>query len=162
VFRVQIDTQLVNSALRSVPDQQFEYRHGCILGKVKLPIGAVSVVVVPSFNGSHLVFSIPFKEIKGDITGKFFLSKLVSTFWGTICKQLDAIVVPKLQKYGLPRDTLSHEKVKDRAGDVGKVKISARAVNQWLAGKHPRLRTSVTGINFTPEGLEVEGEVEAG
>ena len=160
MFRIHLDDQLINSALRRVEGQQLEFRHGCILGKLKLPIGAVSVVVIPSFNGRELVLAVPFKEIRGDITGKFFLSKLVGTFWGTICNKIDAALIPKLQQAGLPRQTISHEKVKDRKGDIGKIKVSMHCVNSWLAGKHPTLTPSIENIAFSPEGAEIQGELQ--
>ena len=74
-FKFQGDAKLVNSLLRRVPNQKLEYRHGCIIGEVKLPLGAVNAVVIPSFSGSHVVLAIPFNEIKGDITGGRSLSK---------------------------------------------------------------------------------------
>lgn len=160
MFRVHLDTQMITSGLGRIEGQQLEFRHGCILGKLKLPIGAVSIVVIPSFNGRDVVLAIPFKEIRGDITGKFFLSKLIGTFWGTICKKIDATLVPKLQAAGLPRDTISHEKAKDRNGDVGKIKVSMRAINGWLSGKHPRLTPLVQNVVFSPDGVEIVGELQ--
>lgn len=160
-FKFQGDAKLVNSLLRRVPNQKLEYRHGCIIGEVKLPLGAVNAVVIPSFSGSHVVLAIPFNEIKGDITGKFFLSKLISAFWGTISKQVEKAAFPVLQKYGMDRDSLVIEKVKDSGGDVGKIKISVRAINRWLEAQHPRLSPNLTDLTFSIEGVEVKGNLRA-
>ena len=160
-FSFHVDDSLVNKLLRKVPNQRLEYRHGCILGTATLPVGAVNAIVIPSFSGSHVVLAIPFKEIKGNITGKFFLSKLISTFWGTISKQVEKAALPALQKHGLGREALTIEKVKEAGGDVGKIKLSVRAVNRWLEGQHPRLSPKLTGITFSPGGVEVTGELTA-
>ena len=160
MFRLEIERDLFNSALEPFPKGHLEYKHGCIVGKVSLPIGAVSVVAVPSFDGSHVVFSVPFSEIKGDIAGGFFLSKIISTFWSTIAQQIESLIIPKLAKHGLPRNTVTTDKVKDRSGDVGKIKVSIRAINSWLAGKHPRLTPSVESVSFEQEAILIEGDVK--
>ena len=160
-FRLQADAKLMNSLLKRIPNQQLEYRHGCILGVVKLPLGAVSAVVIPSFSGSHVVLAIPSKEIKGDITGKFFLSKLLSAFWGTISKQVEKAALPVLQKYGIERDSLIIEKAKEAGGEVGKIKLSIRAINRWLEAQHPRLSPNLTDLTFSIEGVEVKGNLRA-
>jgi hypothetical protein len=160
-FSFHIDESLVNTLLRRIPDQELLYRHGCFLGATKLPVGAVNAVVIPSFSGSHVVLAVPFKEIKGNITGKFFLSKLVSTFWGTISKQVEKMALPILQRNGLSRDALLIEKVKGSGGDVGKIKLSVRAINTWLERQHPGLSPKLTGITFAPDGVELTGELQA-
>ena len=160
-FKFQIDERLVNSLLGRIPNQELQYRHGCFLGATKLPVGAVNAVVIPSFSGSHIVLAVPFKEIKGNITGKFFLSKFVSTFWGTISKQVEKMAWPVLQKNGLGRESLTIEKVKESGGDVGKIKLSVKAVNRWLEGQHPGLSPRLTDITFAPDGVEVTGELQA-
>jgi hypothetical protein len=160
-FTFHIDERLVNTLLKRIPDQKLAYRHGCLVGAAKLPLGAVNAIVIPSYSGSHIVLAVPFKEIKGDITGKFFLSKLVSTFWGTISKQVEKMALPVLQKNGLGRDSLTIEKVKDRGGDVGKIKLSVKAINRWLERQHPGLSPRLTGITFSPGGVEVTGELQA-
>lgn len=162
MFRISLDSDLINTGLHKVPDPKLEFKHGCILGRINVPLGnaAVNMVAIPSFNGQYLVVSIPFSEVKGNITGKFFLSKLMSVFWGTISKQVEKMLVPRLQKIGLPRETVSIEKIKDKSGDVGKIKISMRCVNRWLAGKHPSLTPTITEISFSAEGMELVGDLE--
>lgn len=160
-FKFQVDAKLVNTLLKRIPNQQLEYRHGCILGAAKLPLGSVNAVVIPSFNGSHVVLMIPFKEIKGDITGKFFLSKLISAFWGTISKQVEKAAYPILQKHGLGSEALIIEKVKESGGDVGKIKLSVKAINRWLEAQHPRLSASLTDLNFSTEGVELKGDLRS-
>ncbi|MFA5506420.1 MAG: hypothetical protein WC314_20225 [Vulcanimicrobiota bacterium] len=158
-FKVQVDEKLLNSILKQIPEQKLEYRHGCFLGAAKLPVGAVKAVVIPSFNGSYVVFAVPFKEIKGDLTGKFFLSKLISVFWGTISKQAEKVALPVLRKYGMGADTLVIEKVKEAGGEVGKIKVSVNAINRWLEAQHPRLSPNLTGLIFSSEGVEVVGDL---
>jgi len=160
VFKIQLDTALINSALRRAPEYNLSYRHGCILGQASLPLGAVRFVVVPNFNGTHLVFSIPFSEIKGEITG-FLLSKLLGMFWGMIGKQIDAAVLPKLRRLGLPHDTITHEKRKTPQGEVGQIKVSAEAINWWLSSQHPRLTPSLISMEFSPEGVELQGDLRS-
>lgn len=158
-FRVQADERLVNAALRRVPGQSLQYRHGCILAAVSLPLGSVKAVAIPSFSSSHLVLAVPFKEIKGDITGKFFLSKLISAFWGAVSGQIEKAARPILQKYGLGRDALTIEKVTEAGGEVGKIKVSVDAINRYLAGQHPRLSPVLTEVTFSVEGIELRGEL---
>lgn len=160
MIKVHLNSQLINSALARVEGQELEFRHGCILAKVKLPVGAVSAVVIPTFRDQQLLLVIPFKEIKGNITGGFFLSKLLSVFWGFIGSQIQSAVVPKLRQYGFGTDVISHQKVKGRDGDVGEISISLRAVNRWLEGKHPRLNLNVTEVAFGPDGADISAELK--
>lgn len=162
MFRITFDHVLINSVLKKVGDPKLEYRQGCILGQINVPLGsaAVNMVIIPTFNPRHLVFLIPFKEIKGSVTGKLFLSKLVGVFWGTISKEVEKRLVPLLRKAGLPTDTVSLEKSKDPSGDVGKIIISMPCVHRWLAGKHPTLAVKVVDMVFNSQGVEIVGDVE--
>lgn len=159
MFRFEADSGLINAVLRKIPNQDFLYQEGVIVGRVALPISSFTVVVVPGFDGTHVVLSIPFSEVKGDKTGKFFLSKILNVFWGTIAKQVEAAVIPRLRREGLPANTVTLERSKDRSGDVGKIKISLAAVNSWLAGRHPRLTPSVTDVCFTRGSCLIVGEL---
>lgn len=163
MFRITLDHALINSVLRKVADPKLEYRQGCLLGQINVPLGnaAVNMVIIPTFNERHLVFLVPFKEIKGSVTGKLFLSKLVGVFWGTISKQVEKRLLPLLRSAGLPSDTVSLEKSKDPSGDVGKIIISMQCVHRWLAGKHPTLAVKVVDMVFNSQGLEIVGDVEA-
>lgn len=159
MFQVELDAQLINGFLTQVPGQRIDYRQGCFIGKFKLPLGALTAVIIPSCNGSQLLFAIPFSAIKGDITGKFLLSKLVKAFWGMISKKVEAAVAPQLRKVGLPPHTVKVEKAREKGGDVGRIVISLLAVNKWLGQKHPSLKVSLSDFNFTPEGVAVSGEL---
>lgn len=158
MFRFELDDKLVNSLLRKVPEQ-LEYREGVILGKFKLPLGAVTVAMIPACSSSHVTVAIPFSHIKGDITGGFFLSKIVSAFWGTVSKKVESKLYPKLRQLGLPRETVELRKEKVKGEMVGKVIVSLRAVNRWLAQKEPKLRPSIQGMEFQSTGVTVIGEL---
>lgn len=158
---IELDTPLINTLLQRVPDQQIEFRQGCLLGRFKLPLGAITAVIIPSCDGSHLVFSIPFSVIKGDITGKFLLSKLIKAFWGMISKKVEAMAAPELRKLGLPPTTIKVEKGKDKNGDVGRIVVSLNAVNAWLAEKPGRLTVRVADMAFSPDGARVMAELKS-
>lgn len=161
MFRIHTEAKLLNRFIKTKSKQDFTYSQGRLNGNVSVPVGTVSVVVIPSCTGSSVVFSIPFSEINKGKSGGFFLSKLIGTAWGAFSKQIEDAVVPVLQKKGLPRDILTIEKTKDSSGDVGKVRVSLDVLNRWLAGKHPRLTPSVKEVLFFEEGVEVVGQVEA-
>ena len=161
MIKLHLDSQLINSALARLEGQKLEFRHGCILAKLTLPVGAVSAIVIPSFRDDHVLLTIPFQEIKGNITGKFFVSKVLSVFWNFIGSQIQSAVIPKLRQYGLGSDTISHRKTKARAGDVGEIMISLRAINRWLEGKHPRLNLSIREVAFSPEGADVTADLRS-
>ena len=74
---------------------------------------------------------------------------------------MEKAAFPALQKYGMGRDSLVIEKVKDSGGDVGKIKISVSAINRWLEAQHPRLSPNLTDLTFSIEGVEVKGNLRA-
>lgn len=157
MFTIHLDRALVNSILRKAGQQKVEFRDGHFSIESDLPIGSVEALVVPSFKGAELVLSIPFTEIKGNLPGGFLLTKLLGTFWGTISKQVEKFALPRLDRMGLPRDSLSLEKKSSPAGDVGTIRLSVKAVNRWLAGRHPRLAPELNELKFSPQGVEVIG-----
>lgn len=161
MFAVELDTQLINTFLQRVPDQKLEYREACLLGKFKLPLGALTAVIIPSCDGSHLVLSIPFSVIKGDITGKFLLSKLVKAFWGMISKKVEAMAAVELRKHGLPSSTVKVEKGTDKNGDVGRIVVSLGTINAWLAEKPGRLTVRLVDITFSKTGIKLSGDLKS-
>jgi hypothetical protein len=159
-FKVMLDHTVVNRFLQRFPDYQLEYRYGCFLGRVKLPISAVRVVVIPSCNSSHAIFTLPFKEIKSEGAGGFLLSKIVSTFWGTIAKQIEGNVVPKLQRLGFSGDTVTLERGKGSGGEFGQIKLSLLSLNRWLATRPSPLQASFSHLEFRPEGIQLQGRLD--
>jgi hypothetical protein len=156
-FQVHLHPDLINSLLRRVPDYRFEYRHGCLLGRVKLPISAVQVLVIPSCDGSHIAFTLPFSEVKSEGAGSFLLPKIMSTFWGSVAKQIESNAVPRLQRLGFCSDALTLEQGKGPAGEFGRIKLSLAALNRWLESQHPSLTLSLTDLKFSADGCEIQG-----
>ncbi|MGE0494150.1 MAG: hypothetical protein AB7S38_33375 [Vulcanimicrobiota bacterium] len=159
MIRLSVDSGLVNGLLARIPDHQLRYEQGCLVGHFKLPVGAATAVIVPACRDSELVFSIPFSQIRGDLTGRFLLSKLTSALWGTISQRIERAVRPVLLRQGLPANTVRLDRRRERDGDVGEVVVCLSSLNRWLAGRHPRLRLGVAGVHFHPAGLELLAEV---
>lgn len=147
------------NALLARLDYPVEYRHGCFLGRVKLPIGTVRAAAIPSCSESHLVFTVPFKEIKSEGAGSFLLSKILSTFWTTIAKQVESTVLPRLRSRGFSSDLLTLDRGKGAGGEFGLVKLSLPALNRWLADKHPLLRASLIKVRFGSDDLRLDARV---
>lgn len=160
VARVTVAADLVNRALRRIPDYELEYRHGVLLGRAKLLISAVKLIVIPSCTPSHITLTVPFQEIKAEGAPSFLLGKVVSTFWGTIASRVESGVVPRLQRMGFSRDILTLERGKSSKGEYGQLKISLAALNLWLGLKQPRLKPRVTGLEFRAENIEVSAFIE--
>jgi hypothetical protein len=160
VIRAQADAALLNSYLGRLREHKLEYREGRLQGRIKLPVSACRVTIYPSCSSSHILLTLPFKEIQGESTGNFFLSKIVSTFWGTIAKQVESVLVPRLRAQGFPADTVTLEKSKEASGEVGRLKISLGALNFWLSSKHPRLKLRIRGMLFRPAAVEVEADLQ--
>lgn len=137
----------VNAWLARVPDYGLRYDRGRLKARVKLPIGAVSVVVVPTFEPGAVVLRIPFAEVTAEGAGGFLVSKAVGVFWGTIGKQVEGVLRPRLQEQGFGPDLVLLEKV----GEVGTVRISLPELNRWLAVREPRVPTEVVGLELRPE-----------
>lgn len=137
-----------------------EYRHGCLLARAKLPISAIRLLIIPSCTPTHIVFTIPFNEVKSEGAGSFLLSRILSTFWTTIGKQIEGTLVPKLQQRGFSRDLVGLERGKGQAGEYGQVRISLAALNDWLRARHPQLRASLISVAFSPESIRLLGRLE--
>lgn len=141
----------LNMFLRDV-EGPWRYEHGCLSGRVKLPIGAVNLIVVPAQQGDHIVLSIPFDKVRGNITGGL-LGSLVNMLWKFISDQVTKRVDKILAKEGLPRDTVTLDKGKG----AGVVAISLMRVNQWLARNQVlNLKAFVQRVDFEPEGIRAK------
>lgn len=154
--RVVVAADLINRALRAVADYELEYRHGVILGRVKLPISAVRLIVVPDCNATHIILNIPFQDIKAEGAPAFLLGKVISTFWGFIANKVESTAIPKLQRMGFSRDILTLERGKGSKGEYGRLKISLASLNLWLGLRHPLLVPRLTNLTFRPENVEVQ------
>ncbi len=144
---LRMTSDQVNAWLARVPEYGLRYHQGRLTARVKLPISAVSVVVVPTFEPGAVVLRIPFAEVTAEGAGGFLVSKAVGAFWGTIGKQVEGVLRPRLQEQGFASDFVLLEKV----GEVGTVRISLPELNRWLAVREPRVPTEVVGLEF---GLE--------
>lgn len=138
---------------------QLTFEGGCLVGRFKLAVGAVTTVIVPSCQGRYLLLSIPFNRIRGDITGGFLLKRLTKAFWGMISTQVEKAVHPQLLRHGLPPDTVTVDRRRDREGDVGVVFISLDHINGWLARKHPRLQLRIHQLAFAYDRIQVTGDL---
>lgn len=152
MVRVFLAGEHLNRLLTRFAQQPMSYRGGCFVGHFKLPIGGATAVAVPSVQGRQLVVSVPFKEIKGDLTGGFLLSRLTKTFWGFISDSIEKQARGPLRDMGLPQDTLQV----GRHGDVGMVTVSLDRLNQWLATQPvPGVIPVVEEVEFQDHGVGV-------
>ena len=138
----------VNLFLRDV-EGPWRYEGGLLLGRVKLPLGAVNLVVVPAHKGDWVVLSIPFDKVRGDIT-RGLMGPLLKMLWGFISERVSKELDKMLAAQGLPRDTVTVEK----RGDVGTVAISLVRLNQRLAREQLLgLKPFVQGASFGEDGV---------
>ena len=130
----------------------WRYEQGCLMGKVKLPIGAVNLVVVPAQQGDFLVLSIPFDKVRGNITGGL-LGSLVNMLWKVISDQVTKRVTKILAAQGLPADTVTLEKQKG----AGLIAVSLVRVNGWLARQQVlNLKPFLQNVWFEPHGVRAQ------
>lgn len=153
---LRMNAEQVNGLLRRVPDYELRYRQGRLMARVKLPITTANVVVVPSFTPAHLLLTIPFAEITAEGAGGFLVSRAVSAFWGTIAKQVEGVLLPRLRQEGFSSEFV----VLEKSGDTGVVRISVPELNRWLAMRGPQLPSQVVLLEFFAE--EVLAEVRVG
>lgn len=157
MIRLTLCDSDVNQLLRLVPEGSLAYRSGCFVGRFKLPLGGATAVAIPALQGRHLVLSIPFRQIRGDITGGFLLAALTKAFWGFISDKIRQLANRQLAQAGLPRDTLAVGKQKSRDGEVGTITVSLDRVNEWLARQPTRgLQVWLENLRFEPAEVQVD------
>jgi len=148
VIQLFLSAREVNLFLRDV-EGPWRYEGGCLTGRVKLPLGAVNLVVVPAQQGDHVVLSIPFDQVRGDLT-RGLMGPLVKMLWGVISDRVSKELAKVLGPQGLPPDTVTVEK----RGNVGTVSVSLMRVNQWLARQQVLgLKPFVQGASFGEDGV---------
>ena len=141
----------INFILRQV-DPSWSYDYGCLTGRIKLPIGAITLVAVPSVVEDFLVLSLPLDRIKGDITRGLF-GTVAKMLWGTLQEQIYKRARVMLARIGLPMDTVEVEKV----GGNGQIRVSLYRLNEWLARTYrfKSLKLFVQQLSFFESGAEV-------
>ncbi len=141
----------VNLLLDRVQDLSASYQDGCFVLHRKLPIGAASLVAVPTVESSELVLYLPFDQIRGNITGNL-MGQLTKMLWGVISDQVLKQAGPRLVAAGLPSDTLSVEQVSFQGKKAGRIGISLRRLNEWLSRQKwvGPLHVSVESLRFEP------------
>ncbi|MBI3927047.1 MAG: hypothetical protein HY319_16040 [Armatimonadetes bacterium] len=146
----------MNRLLKLVPEGSLTYRSGCFVGHFKLPLGGATAVAVPALQGDKLVLSIPFREIRGDLT-RGLLGPLVKGFWGFISDKIQDIGGRQLARAGLPPDTLAVGKARRSDGEVGTVTVCLTRVNQWLARQPTRnLLVWLENLRFDPGHVQID------
>lgn len=152
----RMTAEQVNGLLSRLPDYELRYGQGRLMARVKLPITTANVVVVPSFTPAHLLLTIPFAQITAEGAGGFLVSRAVSAFWGTIAKQVEGVLLPRLRQEGFSSEFV----VLEKSGDTGVVRISVPELNRWLAMRGPQFPSEVVLLEFLAE--EVLAEVRVG
>lgn len=150
----------VNVLLDRVQDLSASYQDGCFVLHRKLPIGAASLVAVPTVESSELVLYLPFDQIRGNMTGNL-MGQLTKMLWGVITDQVLKQAGPRLVAAGLPSDTLSVEQVTFQGKKAGRIGISLRRVNEWMVRQNwvDPLHLSVESLGFEPGLLTVKLEL---
>lgn len=156
MIALTLDAPFINSAMRqALPDYRLEYRDGCLLASVPLSLGTVSLVVVPHCTATHLVFILPFQEVRSEKAPAFLLATLVGVLWGSISKQIESRLLPKIRDAGLSPDTVTSQRVNTPDGDTGQILVSLEAINSWLSQRHPRLSAHVSEVRFESDSVEI-------
>lgn len=160
MIRLHLSAELLNQILARFPEYRLVYQSGCFTGYFKLPIGGANVVAIPAGQPRAVVLSIPFQQIRGDLTKGFLLSKLAKMAWGSISNMIETQARSALMQAGMPPDTVTVGRQKSQHGDVGVVTISYDAINQWLARQNTRgALIRLHSVFFSPAGVNVELEV---
>lgn len=147
MISIGIPDEELNAFLARVNGCALKYTHGCLEGSVRLPVGAVRLVGVPSQRGDSIVVVLPFRTLEADHLGGL-LRHLARLCWSPLHDYIRSRVDELLDQAGLPRDTVDIRQARDEGGEeVGIVRISLPRVNEWLARRQgnlpwtPRLET---------------------
>jgi hypothetical protein len=132
------------------------YQEGCFVLHRKLPLGAASLVAVPTLEGNELVLVLPFDQIRGDLTGGL-MGQLAKMLWGVISDQVLKQAGPRLVAMGLPSDTLTVDQVSFQGKKAGRIGISLFRLNEWLARQKwvDPLHLSVEKLSFERSAVGV-------
>lgn len=132
------------------------YQEGCFVVHRKLPLGAASLVAVPTLEGRELALYLPFDQIRGNLTGGL-MGQLAKMLWGVLSDQVLKQVAPRLVAQGLPSDTVDLDQVTFQGKKAGRISLSLTRVNEWLARQNwvEPMRLAVDTLSFQAGSVAV-------
>lgn len=140
------------------------FQVGCFTVHAKGMLGlGLTLVAIPHSTRDAVVLSIPFDQIKGDLTGgmaKF----LAGGLWGVIKPQIESRVRKILATYGLPADTITVDQGTEGKTKVGKLVLSLQSLNAWLLRQAPvqGFKVTVAALWATEQGVNLVLDVYGG
>ena len=139
MISIRIPDEDLNAFLARVNGCALKYIHGCLEGSVRLPVGTVRLVGVPSQRGDSIVIVLPFCTLEADHLGGL-LRHLARLCWSPLHDYMRTRVDELLDRAGLPRDTVDIRQERDEGGEeVGIVQISLPRINALLARRQGNL-----------------------